>query len=166
MMNHVEREEFDALVSQMEECKTGVHKDIKELKLGHRELKEAIDGQSVERKTFNTEVKAMIDEVMTEVKEHTKDEMETIKKIHTVLDTLVKQTAENTGFISSTIQNEELERRVAEKMNNINKPRQEMWHKVKMTALTVVTGFVVTAVGSGIWVIVKMWMMMNGQEVN
>jgi hypothetical protein len=161
----VEREEFEAMKQEIEECKSGVHNDIKELKDGHRGLQEALHAQSVERKSFNDEMKSMIANVMSQVKEHTIDEMDTIKKIHTVLDTLVKQTADNTGFISSVKQNEELERRLAERMDSINRPKEEMWKKVKLTVITTLTIGFIGAIGTGIGIIVKMYFMLTGEAV-
>lgn len=159
-MASVEREEFDALVNEMSQCKDSVHLKIAKiergqgkleegqtkLEVGHRKLEEAIHGQSIERKAANDEMKTMIE------------------GIHTTLSTLVAQTADNTKFITSTKADAEVKRRVKAELELVNKPRAEIWHKVKMTAVGVVTTFLVGAIGSGIWVIVKMYLLMTGES--
>ena len=159
-MGVVERDEFDALVTEMSKCKSGVHSKIakiedgqaileagqKKLEAGHKKLEEAIHGQSIERKEANDEMKLMIE------------------SLHGTLSTLVTQTADNTKFISSTKADAEVERRVKAELELVNKPRAEIWHKVKMTAVTVVTGVVVTATASGIWLIVEMYLLIKGES--
>lgn len=158
----VNREEFDELRRQMEECKLDVHKDIKELKQGHKTLSRQLDSQSEERKAFNMGILAKFDEMLTEFRSHTDDEMDTIKDIYTILTTLSEQTAQNTGFISSAQHNKEVEDRVSEKLQELNAPRYEMWKKIKLTAVSVATVAIMGAMGTAIMFMLDMYTLIHG----
>jgi uncharacterized coiled-coil DUF342 family protein len=110
----------DELAKEMENCRSGFYSDIKELKDGHKELKAGhqelnliIREQGVSRKEYNHQMNdkfsamnGRFDKMETIVRDHTNDEMETIRAILATLNTLVEsvsnieiKTDDNTSFI-------------------------------------------------------------------
>lgn len=89
---------------------------------------------------------------------HTSEEMEKYERIIENIDALTKmmvtigsQTKENTKFKESELHKREVEKRVQAELEVLEAPRKELWHKVKMTAVSVIT---VAALGAS-WTAVE-----------
>ena len=77
---------------------------------------------------------------------HTKEEMDkyeqiklAIEKMTATIERIGHQTKENKAFRDSEIHNRELEARVAKELHDLEAPKRELIHKVKMTAASVIT---------------------------
>jgi len=160
----ISEEEFEQLKRDVAKCKESVHADIRELKEGQTKFNLVLTEQAVERKKYNTNMSEKLDSLSKALMGHTEDEMGTIKKLQETLNQVLEQTAHNTNHIQSAEFNREMDRRVAQELDAINKPRAEMWNKVKMTALSVATVAVMGAMGSGIKVIYDLYNMLHGGQ--
>lgn len=83
--------------------------------------------------------------------------IDTIKKLTETLQNLIEETSKNSEFVDSKKQDEEIERRVKKELEERNKPREELWHKVKMTAVVIITGATLSGIGSVIYAGFKLY---------
>lgn len=162
--------------TKMFECEDSVYAQI-------RKLNERIEAQDIsiaKAEAKRNEMNAKLDKIAKQAKEnydsftsHTAEEMEQYKAIVRSIDNLtvelravVKQTQENTGYIQSVEHDNVMEKMrqaiIDEERERIAKeqaPRKEMIEKVKMTAITVVTGTVVSGIIAILWFGFKAYVM-------
>ena len=154
-MTSVTRQEFEDLEKRMIKCSTDVWDELAK--------------QSKQRSEYNEITNTKLDGLSNAFKGHTDEEMtkydeiiEALGDLTTALNSVVVKTEDNTGYIQSARNNEELERRVAEKISEINAPREATKKKIWNTAVGVITTAVLTGTGAGIMVIYDIYTKING----
>lgn len=124
-----------------------------------------------EQKKIRKEMESTLKETLEQSKknheafyEHDKDEMkkydEVIKSINNLTETmqkLIDETSENTNYVTKKQQNEEIEKRVKEALDKEHEPRDEVWHKIKMTAVSVITLGIISVLGAGAYFVFELY---------
>ena len=160
-------------IAKMEEivgsCQLNVYNRLQAHDVRFENIEEQFDRQTAQRKEQGKELHTKLDALQDWADNHGKEEMERIAENKAILtslsksvSTIEKQTKENTDFKNSEIHNREIEARVAEHIHELEKPRKDLIHKVKMTAISVITVATLGAIYKGIMLLVDLSSKMNG----
>lgn len=149
----IKLEVMELMKSEIESCQRDMYSEIKAMKI-------AIDAQDKIRaemkETLNANLKQSKDN-HAKFEEHALEEMEKYKQMVDAIEDLTKtmkdlisKTEYNSAYVDSQKYNDELEKRVAQHLADIDAPKQEMIHKVKMTAIGVATVATMGVMGSAV----------------
>ena len=134
-------------------------------------IEDMLNRQSQHGKENNAKLVHMMTSLQEWADKHGEEEMARIEENRKLLSKLVdkldkvdKQTDANSSYIRSAQYNEELESRVAKKIEEAEAPKKEMIHKIKMVAITTITGIVVTGGATLIWFLIDLYSKFNGAE--
>lgn len=161
----VTEEDVKELIKEhVDSCKIDIHLQIQK-----------ISDELAEQKKIRKQMEETLEETLEQAKrnhkafsEHDKDEMEKYDKvldsIQELTDTMKKlmdETDANSMYVTEKQHQEEIDKRVAEALVDERKPNKEIWHKVKMTAFTVVTVGALGALGAAGYFILELYVRMG-----
>jgi hypothetical protein len=169
---------------KMLECSVSMKNDIRDalvevnriaemFETHKHDVKSGFQKQELQRQSMNDELKGMITELFQaqqqlfeahkisdkKFNEHSDEEMDIYHEVKLALDLLSEkieklnqETDENSEYISKAEQEAEIQRRIEEYEKN--KPSKKYFDKVKITAITVATGTIVTGMLAIVWAVI------------
>ena len=158
-------ERLSELEESLGKCKIDVFASIANINrtLGEQDLTRAKMDSKLD------EIMKLVNTNDAKLAHHTEEEMvkfdeilNTIKKLTETMQTLIEETENNSDYVSTKQHAEEVEKAVRRRIQEMNAPRDEMWHKVKMTAIVIITGAVLTGIGSALKFGFDMYVMIHG----
>ena len=176
------REELSELEKKLLACQLEVNRDIKDinrdlhkygtrvrsLEKAHAVIDEALARAELERHEAKKEQKSFADYVARELREikakfseKVIEEEEFREQLLESIAELVTVTRDNSDYISRQEAEREKEEYALARVAEINKPREDLLHTIKMTAIGVVTTAVVSGTIAGILFMYDLYKLIN-----
>lgn len=156
---------IEALQLKVETYEHDMSNDIKQMRI-------IIDEQTVVRQKMNTKLDKLKEhsiKTRENFDKHTAEEMvkyqETIDAIEELTKTmkqLIEDTTTNSDFVTQVQKEKEIKDAIKAHDEVKDLPMKEIKHKVFMVAVTIITGAVVTGIGSALWFGLEMYFVMFG----
>lgn len=177
-------ESLSELERKLLTCQLEVNKDLKEinrdlhkygtrvqlLEKAHVVIEESLARAETARQEAKTEHKNFADYVAHELRDikssfatKTEDEKVFRDKLLESVAEIASTTQNNSKYILKQEAEKKQEEYANAKIAELNRPRQELWHKVKLTAAGVITTAVVSAMIAGILVVYDLYKKLNGE---
>ena len=178
------QESLSELERKLLTCQLEVSRDIKDinkdlhkygtrvqlLEKAHVIIEESLARAETARQEAKTEHKSFADYVAKELRDikissvsRAEDEKIFREKLLESIAEIASTTQNNSEYISKQEAEKKQEEYANQRIAEINKPRQELWHKVKLTAVGVVTTAIVSGAIAGILVVYDLYKKLNGE---
>ena len=143
----------------------GIKTRVDELEAGHLEFRHTLGRHEEQRITNHTKLTSQVEALHKRFDKHDEQEMMKYDKINdsillmnnTVgsliekIDKIASDTDANSEYISKHEAEIEKEEYAKKKLEEADAPRKEVWHKVKMTAVSVITLAILGVLGKFLW---------------
>mgnify|MGYP000444996997 CR=1 FL=1 len=158
----------EELEAKMLKCHATVNTEIHTALVEVNRLSEHLDAfkkeasatftkHEMQRVSFNKSIEDKLDKLEEWFENHNENEMAKYDRIIELLEATAEESDNNAQYISKL----ELEEVKKKAIKEANAPRDAIWGKVKMVALTVVVGGITTGIMSALWFGFKMYVALN-----
>ena len=165
--------------SEILKCKARIKNDLQSTAIDVQELTSRLDKMEeymessfkkheLQRTNFNEILESKVDELREWFAAHDEKEMNTYKEILTsvksladTMEDVIQETRDNSNYISKKAHEDNIQDEVDKRLKKINKPKEDRWEKIRMTAISVFTIGAIGALGTGVWFIINLYIAMG-----